>query len=137
MNTIYLYLSALGTILLCDAIWLGLVAKNFYFSQIGHLARKSAGKLDPLWAPAIILYLIMALGFMVFVLPKVAGQKLSWMVPGYGALYGLVGFAIYDLTNFATLKNWTLKMTLVDMAWGAFVGAMVTLVLWWLYPAIK
>lgn len=137
MQNIYLYLSALGTILLCDALWLGLVAKNFYFSQIGHLARKSAGKLDPLWAPAIILYLIMALGFMIFVLPKVAGQKLSWMVPGYGALYGLVGFAIYDLTNFATLKNWTLKMTLVDMAWGAFVGAMVTLVLWWLYPSLK
>jgi uncharacterized membrane protein len=137
MQNIYLYLAALVTILVCDALWLGLVAKNFYFSQIGHLARKSAGKLDPLWAPAIILYLIMALGFVVFVLPKVAGQKFSWMVPGYGALYGLVGFAIYDLTNFATLKNWTLKMTLVDMAWGSFVGAMVTLVMWWLYSVIR
>ena len=137
LQTIYLFLSALVTILICDAIWLGLLAKDFYFSQLGNLARKSGGKLAPIWTPALILYALMALGFVVFVLPKVAGQKFSILVPLYGALYGLIGFAIYDLTNYATLSKWSLKLTLVDLAWGTFVGAVVAIVLWRVYGVVS
>lgn len=76
----------------------------------------------PVWAAAGIFYLLYAVGLTVFVvIPGTdAGAPLEalWR----GALFGLVGYATYDLTNHATVRDWPLTVTLVDMAWGTFLS---------------
>jgi len=49
----------------------------------------------------------------------------------YGALFGLFTYATYDLTNYATLRNWTLQLTVVDVAWGTILGAVTSIATVW------
>jgi len=109
------YIAALGTLAVLDALWLGLVSRDFYKARLGQLLLD-----QPNWPVAILFYLIHAVGIVVFVLP-VAG---SW--PGavvFGALFGVCVYAAYDFTNLATVRGWPLAVSLVDLAWGAAVTA--------------
>lgn len=100
-----------------DFLWLGYVAQGYYRSKIGHLFA------DQVNLPAAVaFYLVYVLGLMVFaVMPSVAA---GGVMKGFlqGALFGLFCYATYDLTNLATLKNWSLPLSLVDMAWGALLS---------------
>jgi uncharacterized membrane protein len=116
-----LYLIALPVFFAIDMVWLGLVAKNFYAKQIGHLM-----KTDVNWIAAIIFYLIFIAGLVVFVIAP-AMEKGSWThTLLFGALFGLVCYATYDLTNLAVAKDWPLLVTIVDLAWGAVLASAVS-----------
>jgi uncharacterized membrane protein len=118
---IKLYAIALPIFFAIDMVWLGLVAKNFYRDQIGFLMRS-----DINWAAAIIFYLLFVVGLVVFVIAP-AIEKRDWIHAFlYGALFGLITYATYDLSNLATLKDWPLLVTMVDLAWGAVVAATVS-----------
>jgi uncharacterized membrane protein len=99
-----------------DLIWLGFVAYGYYRSQIGHLLGPELNL-----GAAAAFYLIYVLGVVIFaVLPAVAaGGPMRALL--MGALFGFFCYATYDLTNMATLKNWPLQLSIVDMAWGAFL----------------
>jgi uncharacterized membrane protein len=65
-------------------------------------------------------------GLVVFVITP-AIEKQSWMhTLIFGALFGLVCYATYDLTNLAVAKDWPLLVTIVDLAWGAVLAASVS-----------
>jgi uncharacterized membrane protein len=116
-----LYAIALPVFIAIDMVWLGLVAKNFYRNQIGFLMRSEIN-----WAAALVFYLLFVLGLVLFVISP-AIEKNSWVrALMYGALFGLVTYATYDLSNLATLKDWPLWVTLVDLAWGATLAASVS-----------
>lgn len=118
---IKLYLIALPIFFGIDMIWLGLVAKNFYARQIGFLLTPNIN-----WVAAIVFYLLFIAGLVVFVIHP-AILKHSWLQALLlGAFFGLVTYATYDLTNLATVKNWPLLVTVVDLAWGAFLGGAVS-----------
>jgi uncharacterized membrane protein len=118
-----LYLIALPIFFAIDMVWLGLVAKNFYSKQIGFLMKS-----DINWAAAIIFYLVFIAGLVVFVVQP-ALQKGSWVQAVLlGALFGFITYATYDLTNLATLKDWPLLVTVVDLLWGATLAASVSTV---------
>lgn len=118
-----LYLIALPVFLGIDMIWLGLVAKNFYSRQIGFLM-----KADVNWLAAIIFYLLFIVGLVLFVIFP-ATEKQSWVhALLFGALFGLISYATYDLTNLATIKNWPLLVTIVDLIWGAVLAASVSII---------
>lgn len=120
---IKLYAIALPVFFAIDMVWLGLVAKNFYKSQIGFLMKP-----DINWVAAILFYLLFIVGLVLFVIAP-AVEKDSWMYALlFGALFGLITYATYDLTNLATLKDWPLLVTIVDLAWGATLGALVSVV---------
>jgi len=120
---IKLYAIALPVFFAIDMIWLGLVAKNFYKSQIGFLMKP-----DINWTAAIIFYLLFIVGLVLFVIMP-AVEKGSWMYALlFGALFGLITYATYDLTNLATLKDWPILVTIVDLAWGATLGALVSVI---------
>ena len=119
--------AGLATWLVLDYLWLGLLMNGFYKAQLGTLARRSGDSFAPLWTPAILLYGLVVIAIAVFVVPRGAGSLLH--AAAYGAFFGLVAFGVYDLTNYATLDRWPLALTVVDMAWGAFVGAAVTVVM--------
>jgi uncharacterized membrane protein len=116
--------AGLATWLVLDFLWLGLLMNGFYKAQLGTLARRSGENFAPLWTPAILLYVLVVIAIAVFVVPRAAGSLLQ--AAAYGAFFGLVAFGVYDLTNYATLDPWPLALTVVDMAWGAFVCAAVT-----------
>ncbi len=118
---IKLYAIALPIFFAIDMAWLGLVAKNFYRSQVGFLMRS-----DINWLAAIIFYLLFIVGLVIFVITP-AVEKNSWVYAVlFGALFGLISYATYDLTNLATIKDWPLLVTIVDLAWGAVLAALVS-----------
>jgi uncharacterized membrane protein len=120
---IKLYAIALPVFFAIDMIWLGLVAKNFYRAQIGTLMKP-----DVNWIAAIIFYIIFIAGLIVFVISP-AMEKSSWMhAVFFGALFGLVCYATYDLTNLAVAKDWPLLVTIIDLIWGAVLAASVSTV---------
>ena len=83
---------------------------------------------DIKWIAAIIFYLLFILGLVTFVISP-AVEKHSWShALIYGALFGLITYATYDLTNLATLKDWPLLVTIVDLVWGMVVSASVSIV---------
>jgi uncharacterized membrane protein len=102
------------------SLWLGVVAKDFYKQQ---LADYFAERVN--WTAAIVFYLMFVAGVMTFVVvPAVTRQSLAYAA-GYGLLFGLFTYGTYDLTNLATLRNWPLKLLIVDICWGMFLSTAV------------
>jgi uncharacterized membrane protein len=117
MTTLKVFLAGLPAFLALDALWLGLVARGFYRRELGPLARRVGEEWAPIWWATLPVYLAIVGGIALFVVPK-ASTPLAAL--GWGALFGLVLYAVYDFTNYALVANWSLKMALVDLAWGGF-----------------
>jgi uncharacterized membrane protein len=115
-----LYLIVLPIFFAFDMIWLGIISKKFYAEQLGFLMKPNIN-----WIAAISFYLLFIAGLVIFVVSP-ALTKHSWIHAALlGALFGLVTYATYDLTNLATVKDWPLLVTFVDLAWGAILSASV------------
>ena len=128
---IKLFSIALPVFFVLDMLWLGLVAKSFYAAQIGYLM-----KTDINWTAAILFYLLFIVGLVLFVIIP-AVEKSSWVhALLFGALFGLITYATYDLTNLATVKDWPLLVTVVDLAWGAVLAASVSIITYFIANAI-
>jgi uncharacterized membrane protein len=120
---IKLFLIALPVFFVIDMAWLVLIAKNFYQKQIGFLMRP-----DINWYAAIIFYLLFIAGLVTFVISP-AVEKHSWLhALLFGAFFGLVTYATYDLTNLATTKDWPLLVTIVDLIWGTVLAASISVI---------
>ncbi len=118
MRYLAIYGATLAVFLGLDFVWLSFVARSLYMSEIGPLLLPQ-GRLGP----ALLFYLIYIIGVVVFVIvPAVARGKAS-RATLFGALFGLVAYSTYDLTNLATLKGFTEKLTLIDLTWGAVATA--------------
>ncbi len=116
-----LYAITLPVFFAIDLIWLSLVARKFYAEQLGLLMKTNVN-----WVAAISFYLLFIVGLILFVISP-AVEKHSWVYAlVFGALFGFFTYATYDLTNLATLKNWPLLVSLVDMAWGTILAASVS-----------
>lgn len=124
---ISLYAIAVPVFFLIDMIWLGVIAKNFYQSRLGHLLG------DVNWVAAITFYLIFLVGLTYFAIYPSAEAKAIGQAILLGALFGFFTYATYDLTNLATLRDWPLSVTIVDMVWGTVLGAAVSGVTAYLY----
>ncbi|HOI47142.1 MAG TPA: DUF2177 family protein [Bacilli bacterium] len=117
------YVIAIVVFFAIDIVWLALVAKKTYQTYLGHLLKK-----DTDWIAAIVFYLIFIAGIVFFVINP-AIEKNSWSYAlGVGALFGLITYSTYDLTNLATLKDWPVKITIIDLVWGSFLTSMTSLV---------
>lgn len=120
---IKLFLIALVVFFAIDMVWLVLVAKKFYQEQIGFLMRP-----DINWLAAIIFYLLFIAGLVIFVISP-AIEKHSWVhALLFGALFGLITYATYDLTNLATLKDWPVLVTVVDLIWGTVLSSSISVI---------
>jgi len=119
---IKIYIVALSLFLAIDFLWLGIIAKNIYKEQIGFLMKSNVN-----FIAAFIFYLLFISGLVFFVLSP-AIEKGSWQTALlYGAFFGLITYATYDLTNLAIINNWPLSITLLDMAWGMTITALTSL----------
>ena len=109
-----------------DFVWLGLIMNHYYTERLRPVARIVDGKLQPvLWA-GVIVYAALAIAILEFALPRVTAVSSPKEVFFTGALLGLVIYATYDFTNYSTLKDWPLTLSVVDSLWGAFLCGAVT-----------
>ncbi len=118
-----IYLVAFFVFLIIDMIWLGFLAKKFYKKNLGELMRKKVN-----WVAALLFYFLFVFALLFFVvIPAI--ESSSWIDAFlYGAFFGMISYATYDLTNLATLKNWSINVTIIDILWGSLLGAMVSLI---------
>jgi uncharacterized membrane protein len=120
---IKLFFIALPVFFVIDMVWLVLVAKKFYNQQIGFLLKP-----DINWPAAIIFYLLFIAGLVIFVITP-ALEKNTWVhALLYGAFFGLVTYATYDLTNLATIKDWPVLVTVIDLIWGSVLAASISVI---------
>lgn len=118
-----LFAIALPTFLAIDMVWLLVIARSFYQRQIGHLMAAQVN-----WIAALSFYVIFLCGLIVFVITPAVEKRLWSQALTMGALFGLVTYATYDLTNLAVAKDWPVLVTLVDLVWGAVLSASVAII---------
>ncbi len=125
LTELKLYATCFFAIIIFDYIWLGFVMKKFYLAQLAPIGRIAGEKFTPVMWAACAVYVVFAVGIVQFVLPKLLPNVSVVESFGVGALFGFVIYAIYDFTNYSILKDYSLAVTFVDIAWGAVLGGMV------------
>jgi len=118
-----LYITAFLVFVTIDMIWLGFIAKNFYQKQIGFLIKDNIN-----WPAAIIFYFLFIVGLVIFVVSPSIEKGLWTHALFFGAFFGLITYATYDLTNLSTLKDWPILVTVVDIVWGTFIASSVSVI---------
>jgi uncharacterized membrane protein len=129
MEVLAQYGIAVPIFLAIDLAWIVVIARGFYKRQLGSLLAD-----DVNWAAAIAFYLLFIVGIVVFALDP---AKNAWQALGLGALFGLVSYATYDLTNLATTRGWPATLTAVDLAWGTTLSGSVSAATYLIYAAVS
>ena len=123
MGMLKTYVIALIVFFLIDLFWLVAVARKLYQQELGYIMSEK-----PNWIVAALFYLIFIAGLVFFVINP-AMEKNSWVFALLvGMLFGFITYSTYDLTNLATLKDWPLKITIIDLIWGSSLGGLVSTV---------
>ena len=119
MSRIFItYIVSVPVFFIVDMIWLGVIAKGFYRKALESLITPNIN-----WIAAIIFYLLFLVGVLIFaLLPGMEKRSLVYTI-AMAALFGFIAYATYDLTNLATLRDWPLMLSIVDMIWGSFLSA--------------
>lgn len=122
MNEIYKALVIAGSMVAVDGVWLATMTSRFYKKHLGSLLAEKANFLA-----AGLFYVIYVIGVLVIIInPALEGKYSYTKTFIHGALFGLVAYSTYDLTNQATLKNWPPIVTVVDMIWGTLLTGLVS-----------
>jgi uncharacterized membrane protein len=125
MIKVFLFLPPL--LFMLDFIWLGIFAASLYRKELGGFLRLSGDAMQPIIWAALVVYLAIPLGIVLFALPRVSPDNLIGSSLFWGALYGIIAYTIYDMTNYSLLRDWPLRVSLIDICWGGFLNAMGTL----------
>ena len=121
MDFVKTYLVAFVVFFLIDIVWLVVVARKLYQKELGYIMSS-----QPNWFAAMLFYLLFITGVVFFVInPSLAKESWSYALL-VGMFFGLITYSTYDLTNLATLKDWPLKITIIDLIWGTSHGGLVS-----------
>ncbi len=121
MEFLKLYLIAFVVFLVIDILWLSVFAKKFYEKHLGYLMTKT-----PKYLAAALFYLVFIAGLVYFVImPAVDAGEVTKAILS-GLLFGFVTYATYDLTNLATVKDWPITITIVDLIWGSVLTTTIS-----------
>ena len=106
-----------------DLIWLGFVAKNIYSKYLGYLMTPNVN-----WLAALIFYVIFIIGILYFVIaPSLVDRDFTQLVIR-AMLFGFITYATYDLTNLATVRDWPITITIIDLIWGTTLSTSVSVI---------
>lgn len=118
------YGAALLTIAALDALWLGVIARDFYRSEMALVIADQVRL-----APALAFYLGYPAGLVALVLaPRPAHFQAA---AARGGLVGVLAYGTYDLTNMATLADWSMRLGLLDIAWGTLLSTAAAVAAWY------
>lgn len=121
-------LISLFVFIVIDLIWLTLIANKLYSEELAGILKEKIK-----FIPAIIFYIIFLIALSIFVVVPALNEGSLKKAVLLGALFGLVTYATYDLTNYATMKGFPLKIVLIDLTWGTFLGMMTSTVTYLIY----
>jgi uncharacterized membrane protein len=127
MTHLIAYVAALVVFVVVDMLWLGTMAGRFYKPLLGDILAPQFNM-----AAAGVFYLLYPIGLVIFAINpalKVGAVSTALL---YGGLFGFFTYATYDLTNQVTLRNWSSLLTMVDVAWGSFLGAVSAASAFWI-----
>jgi len=116
-----LYAITFAAFLAIDMVWLGFLARGFYQKHIGYLMAPQIN-----WAAAFLFYFLFIAGVLVFVVEPGLKENSLHTTLWKAALFGLITYATYDLTNHATVKDWPAIVTIADLIWGTFLSTVVS-----------
>jgi uncharacterized membrane protein len=123
MTYVIAYVAVLIVFGTIDAVWLTTMGAILYRPALGDILAQSLRVV-----PAIAFYLSFPIGIVIFaVLPGLRAQS-PVTAATLALLFGALAYATYDLTNYATLRNWTLQITVVDIAYGALASSIAATV---------
>jgi uncharacterized membrane protein len=125
-----LCLTALPILAVIDLLWLGVVASRFYRESLGDLFAPEVN-----WMAAGLFYVIFIAGLTFFAIGPAIEARSIGVALGRGAFLGLLAYATYDLTNLAVIRNWPVLMSVVDIAWGTLMSAVVASLTYWVATA--
>lgn len=118
MQNLKVYLITVVVFFLVDIVWLGFISKNLYKKYLGNLMAPNVN-----WTAAIIFYFLFIAGLVFFVInPAIEKESLKHAIV-VGGFFGLIAYSTYDLTNLATMKDWPLNITVIDIIWGTILNA--------------
>lgn len=121
------FIAAAATMTAIDSVWLRTMYARFYQPQIGHLLAENVK-----YGPAVAFYVVYLVGLMVLVVSPMLKNGAGWgQVFLMSAVFGIVAYGTYDLTNHATLRDWPWIVTVVDMVWGGLLTGVVGSVAVW------
>ena len=126
MNFVRAYGATALTMFLLDIAWLGLVAKALYAREMGSLLRP-----DIQWVPAVLFYALYVAAAVVFVVLPAAEQHSIGRALLLGAFFGLAAYATYDLTSLALIRDFSMRIAVVDMAWGTVLTTVACAAGYW------
>ncbi len=120
-----------------DAIWFGFIIKSVYLKEFESIGRISDGQFNVVYWAAAAVYVLLAAGLTYFVLSRFDDNTSFLTAFITGAFMGLVVYGVYDMTNHATLKDFSLRIAFIDMAWGTFATGTVTALTHWINSYFK
>ena len=123
LQIFFAYIISILVLMAFDLSWLGFIMRNFYQSRLASILAPT-----PNWYAAGAFYLLFVAGLFYFAAYPAHLKQSILSAIIMGAIYGLVTYGTYDLTNMATVQNWPLVLTVVDMLWGTFLGAVLACV---------
>lgn len=127
LHTLKVYVLLLPVLFVLDFLWLGVLASGLYKRELGSFLRLSGDALMPITWAALIVYLAIPLGVVLFALPRVSSNNLIGSALFWGGLYGFLLYTVYDMTNYSLIKDWPLKLSVIDICWGVILNALATL----------
>lgn len=131
MNNILKFLIVMGVFLVLDMLWLTVISKKLYKKHLGYIMSDK-----PNIAAAFMFYAIFVVGILVFVVNPALQKADILYALGFGALFGFITYSTYDLTNLATVKDWPVKITIIDLMWGTSVSALTSVFSYLIISAI-
>ncbi len=126
LRHLQLFAVALPAALVLDFAWIAIFAQQFYQQEIGYLLAT-----DVNWTAALLFYVFYIIALIVFVLVPAFTANSMRKAFVLGASLGFTAYMTYDLTSLATTRDWTLAVTIVDIAWGTVMSAAVAAFTYW------
>lgn len=117
------YIAALAVLAIGDFVWLGYFARAVFQPTLGPILRENIS-----WPAAILFYLLYAVGVVIFAVSPALANQSAGKALLYGLLFGFFAYMTYDVTNYATLNAWTIKLAVMDVAWGTVISGLAALI---------
>jgi uncharacterized membrane protein len=124
------YFIALAVLVPVDFLWFGVLMKGLYLGELQSIARMKDGRFAPNLIAGVLAWAVIPLGIILFAVPHLTPDGSVLDALKWGGLLGLCSYGMYDLTNLSTLRGFSLKLALIDVAWGTALTAAVTTVVW-------
>lgn len=125
------YIITFLVFLVIDFVWLGFVAKDIYRNKIGFIMKDNFNM-----SAALIFYIVFIIGLMFFVINKAVVMG-SWQYALFaGMFFGVITYSTYDMTNLATLKDWPISLTVIDIIWGTVLNGATSLISYWIIKSL-